>query len=72
MCLGAIYWARPAKVYYAATKEDAASSGFDDDFIYKEINIPGQQRSVPFINADREKSLEAFRLWDESDLKIDY
>jgi len=72
MCLGAIYWARPTKVYYAATKEDAAGSGFDDDFIYKEINLTPESRSVPFINKDRELALGGFRLWDESELKIGY
>lgn len=72
MCLGAIYWARPSRVYYAATKDDAAISGFDDDFIYKEIPLEGERRSVPFINKDREQALEAFKLWDESDLKISY
>ena len=72
MCLGAIYWARADKVYYAATKDDAAVSGFDDDFIYKEISLQGEERSVPFINKMRTEGLEAFRLWDESDLKIDY
>jgi len=72
MCLGAIYWARPLKVYFAATKNDAAQSGFDDDFIYNEINMNGEERSVPFINKERELGLEAFKLWDKSDLKIDY
>jgi len=72
MCLGAIYWARPEKVYYAATKDDAATSGFDDDFIYKEISLPGEERSVPFINKMRTEALEAFMLWDDSDLKIGY
>ena len=72
MCLGAIYWARPEKVYYAATKDDAATSGFDDDLIYKEIALQGEERSVPFINKMRTEALEAFKLWDESDLKIGY
>ena len=48
MCLGAIYWARPSKVYYASTKEDAAGAGFDDSFIYKEIAMPEAERSIPF------------------------
>lgn len=72
MCLGAIYWARPARVYYAATKEDAAKSGFDDEFIYKEINLSPEKRSVPFINKDRDKAMEGFNLWDESEMKINY
>ena len=40
MCLGAIYWARPAKVYYGCTKKDAADVDFDDAFIYKELELP--------------------------------
>jgi tRNA(Arg) A34 adenosine deaminase TadA len=72
MCLGAIYWARPEKVYFAATKDDAAKSGFDDDFIYNEIKLTGEERSVPFINKMRDEALEAFKLWDESGLKIGY
>src|SRR5690349_22597911 len=46
MCLGAIYWARPSRVFFAATKDDAAEAGFDDAFIYREIAIPPEQRSV--------------------------
>ena len=40
MCLGAIYWARPKAVYYANTRKDAAEIGFDDDFIYRELELP--------------------------------
>ena len=48
MCLGAIYWARPAKVIYANTKQDAAAIAFDDDFIYREINMVMTERKIPF------------------------
>src|SRR5690606_24737844 len=48
MCLGAIYWARPDKVFYACTKEDAADAGFDDAFIYREIDADYASRSIPF------------------------
>ncbi|TGU86349.1 nucleoside deaminase, partial [Mesorhizobium sp. M00.F.Ca.ET.186.01.1.1] len=48
MCLGAIYWARPRAVYYACTKEDAARVGFDDQFIYEQIMLPHERRSIPF------------------------
>ena len=47
MCLGAIYWARPKKFYYAATREDAAKAGFDDSEIYREIQLPIQSRKIP-------------------------
>ena len=72
MCLGAIYWARPDRVYYAGTRKDAAASGFDDDFIYQEMELPPEKREIPFINIMRNKALEAFKDWDESDLKIHY
>ena len=72
MCLGAIYWARPDKVYYAATRKDAAASGFDDDLIYNEIDLHPQERQIPFMNEMRDEALKAFRLWDESELKIKY
>jgi tRNA(Arg) A34 adenosine deaminase TadA len=72
MCLGAIFWARPQKVFYAATRKDAAASGFDDDLIYQEIEISPSERQIPFINEMREEALKAFRRWDESDLKVKY
>ena len=50
MCLGAIYWARPKKVYYALTREDAAKIGFDDQFIYDEIALKMDDRKIPFEN----------------------
>jgi len=72
MCLGAIYWARPEKVYFAANRKDAAGSGFDDDFIYDEISIEPEMRKIPFVNVMRDKAIEAFKEWDESGLKINY
>ncbi|MBL4578712.1 MAG: nucleoside deaminase, partial [Flavobacteriales bacterium] len=61
MCLGAIYWARPDKVYYACDKTDAAKSGFDDDFIYKEMELPLQARKIPFTQMSREEALVIFK-----------
>ena len=49
MCLGVIYWAQPDKVYYACHKDDAANSGFDDAFIYKELELPLSARKVPLF-----------------------
>lgn len=63
MCLGAIYWARPSKVYYANTKEDAAAVAFDDQFIYEEINKSGEDRSIPFLHQPHEGALEVFKKW---------
>jgi tRNA(Arg) A34 adenosine deaminase TadA len=72
MCLGAIYWARPEKVFYAANRKDAAASGFDDDFIYEEIKLDPAMRMIPFENVMRDAALDAFRTWDKSDIKIKY
>lgn len=72
MCLGAIYWSRPAAVYYATTKEDAADAGFDDDFIYREIALPGQERSIPFEYVPLAEGQRVFAAWKEKDGKIPY
>ena len=64
MCLGAIYWARPKVFYYACTRQDAANINFDDDFIYKEINLDPDLRSIPATNILRTEALEAFKLWE--------
>lgn len=72
MCLGAIYWARPARVYYASTKEDAAKAGFDDSFIYREIALPEPQRSIPFLNEPETGTGEEFRLWETKADKVEY
>lgn len=72
MCLGAIFWARPAKVYYACTKEDAADAGFDDDFIYQEIEVTPEKRQIPMIALMREESLKTFELWKEKGDKTLY
>jgi tRNA(Arg) A34 adenosine deaminase TadA len=63
MCLGAIYWARPTKVYYANTKKDAADINFDDDFIYQELEVSMSNRKLPFIQMMRTEALEAFKVW---------
>lgn len=72
MCLGAIYWARPKKVFYGCNKSDAAKIGFDDDFIYKELELERHKRSIPFEQIDREKALKAFKIWEEKEDKIEY
>ncbi|RIW17285.1 nucleoside deaminase [Algoriphagus lacus] len=72
MCLGAIFWARPARVFYACTKEDAADAGFDDDFIYQEIEVKPSDRKIPMIPFLREESLKAFELWKEKGDKTLY
>ena len=72
MCLGAIYWARPARVYYGCTAADAAEAGFDDSFIYQEIARPHAQRNIPIVPMMREEALEAFRVWEKKQDKIKY
>ncbi len=72
MCLGAIYWARPSKIYYANTKADAADINFDDDFIYKEIDLPIDGRKLPTVQLMREEALKAFSLWKSSTEKTEY
>jgi len=63
MCLGAIYWARPARVYYAGTAEDASQAGFDDQLIYQQMNLAPERRRIPMIQLMREDAQEAFRAW---------
>ena len=72
MCLGAIYWARPARLFYANSKEDAAAIQFDDQFIYEEIAKPVTQRKLFTEQLLRDEALEAFNKWVESTLKTDY
>lgn len=72
MCLGAIYWARPAKLFYAATHEDAAEIGFDDQFIYQEIERPIAERRIETINFMRDEGLTLFQNWAEKADKTKY
>jgi len=63
MCLGAIYWARPDHVYYGSTRHDAANAGFDDHFIYEQLQIPTQERKIPMMSLGRQASLLVFEEW---------
>ncbi|MGI4737355.1 MAG: nucleoside deaminase [Janthinobacterium lividum] len=72
MCLGAIYWARPARVFYANTKADAAAIGFDDQFIYDEIDKPMAERSLPMQQFLRDEALVSFETWAKRDSKTAY
>jgi tRNA(Arg) A34 adenosine deaminase TadA len=63
MCLGAIYWARPARVYYAATAEDASQAGFDDSFIYRQIALAHGERAIPMIALATPEDLRPFAAW---------
>lgn len=68
MCMGAIYWSRPDKVYYANTRKDAAETGFDDSFIYEELILPLDERKIPMIPLLRKEAISVFEAWR---LKVD-
>jgi tRNA(Arg) A34 adenosine deaminase TadA len=72
MCLGAIYWARPDKIYYANTKQDASNINFDDQFIYSELDVSIAERKLPTIQLLRNEAQTAFTQWQESTEKVKY
>lgn len=73
MCLGAIYWARPTRIFIACNRQDAAQAGFDDEFIYEEISSPDfASRKVPMAMLMRDEGLAVFRNWIEKPDKIEY
>jgi tRNA(Arg) A34 adenosine deaminase TadA len=72
MCMGAIYWARLTRVFFAATRQDAAAAGFDDAHIYEQLERPVSQRAIPMHQMMREEALAAFQAWDQRQDKIRY
>ncbi|MCH7413646.1 nucleoside deaminase [Belliella sp. R4-6] len=72
MCLGAIYWARPKAVFYANSKEDAAKAGFDDQFIYDELDKPMDNRKIKFKQFMKEDANVVFQNWIEKENKTLY
>lgn len=72
MCMGAIYWARPDKVYYANTREDAAAAGFDDSLIYEELTAPMDARKIPMICLHEPEAWKVFEEWKEKEDKTSY
>jgi len=72
MCLGAIYWARLGRIYYANDRYDAAKIGFRDDFLYREIPLPPEQRSIPTLRLLQAEGWAAFAEWDRKPDKIQY
>jgi len=72
MCLGAIYWARPKKVFYACNKDDAAQIDFDDQFIYDEIDKPIGKRNIPFVRLLQDEGRVVFKKWAEKEDKTEY
>jgi guanine deaminase len=72
MCLGAIYWARPDRVYFGGSAADASEVGFDDSLIYREIAQPHSARKIPMVQLMRDEALEIFRVWERQPDKIPY
>ncbi len=72
MCLGAIYWAHIDKVFYGNTKDDARKIGFDDSFIYKEMELPLKKRKIEFEQLLHDEAFKAFIKWHKSDNKTEY
>jgi tRNA(Arg) A34 adenosine deaminase TadA len=65
MCLGAIYWARPDRIVFACTREDAAHAGFDDQLIYDELPLPMDQRRIPCTGLLRDEARSVFKQWEQ-------
>ncbi|PKP10675.1 MAG: tRNA-specific adenosine deaminase [Bacteroidetes bacterium HGW-Bacteroidetes-4] len=72
MCLGAIYWAHIDKVFYGNNKSDARNIGFDDSFIYDELELPINKRKVEFIQLLPEEAIKAFQQWNSKEDKVEY
>jgi tRNA(Arg) A34 adenosine deaminase TadA len=72
MCLGAIYWARLSRLYFASVAADASQAGFDDSFIYHEFAQPHSERGIPMVQMMREEALAGFRAWQEKPNKTLY
>jgi tRNA(Arg) A34 adenosine deaminase TadA len=72
MCLGAIYWAHLDKLYYGNTKTDAKNIGFDDSFIYDEIDLKSENRKVTTTQLLPEEAIVAFEAWKNTEIKTEY
>ena len=72
MCLGAIYWSRPAEVFFAAPGKAAADAGFDDSFIREQIPLPYPEQQLPISQLAHEQSLAPFQAWQAKVDKVEY
>jgi guanine deaminase len=72
MCMGLVYWARLAKVYYGNSAQDAGRAGFDDAFIYRELTLPSIERAIPMEQVMREEAWAGFEAWEKKPDKISY
>jgi len=72
MCLSALYWAGIEKIYFAATRKDAADLGFADDFLYQELKAPPEKRKIPLLQTMRDDAVAVFKKWEKLENKIIY
>ncbi|MCB2221945.1 MAG: nucleoside deaminase [Bacteroidetes bacterium] len=72
MCMGAIYWARPSKIFYAASRYDAENAGFDDSHIYHELQTPISHRQIPTEQLMKPEAQAVFKKWIELEHKVRY
>ena len=72
MCLGAIYWARLDKMYYGNNKTDAKNIGFDDSFIYEELELKPEDRRLYSENLLHAEAIKAFEAWSAKEDKVEY
>jgi guanine deaminase len=72
MCLGAIYWTRLSRIYFASSAADASEVGFDDSFIYREFAHPSTKRSIPMVQMMRDEAMAAFHEWQKKPDKTSY
>ena len=72
MCLGAIHWARPDRLVWAATREDAARAGFDDSHIYTQIALDPTERSLPQQRVDHPRAQRPFEVWTAQENRVEY
>ena len=72
MCLSAIYWARIDKIFYANMREDAERIGFDDAFLYREVALPENKRSLPVYRLLREEAKIVFENWEKKQDRTKY
>jgi guanine deaminase len=72
MCLGALYWARPARIFFVATHSDASEAGFDDSFIYRQIEVPPAERSIPMIHVADPRATRPFEEWSKKEDRTKY
>ena len=72
MCLAALYWARCSRIFYGNTEIDAAAAGFDDSFLYEEVQRPQSERRIPMTRLLGDEAITSFNLWRDSMDKIVY